>query len=91
MDEHVGGASVSIPPEKHKGFAPVLLKYRDRITSLFTTTEDGGTVATKTKKALDPQRKPRLFDSRGDWTPIELFGEVVEAWEDHLHAFLVAA
>ena len=66
VDEHVGRASVSIPPEKHKGFAPTLLKYRDRITSLFTTTEDDGTVATKTKKALDSQRKPRLFDSRGE-------------------------
>ena len=29
--------------------------------------------------------------SRGDRTPIELFGAVVEAWEDHLYAFLVAA
>jgi hypothetical protein len=38
-----------------------------------TTTEDDGTVATKTKKALDSQRKPKLFDSRGDKTAIELF------------------
>jgi hypothetical protein len=34
MDEHLGSASVSIPPEKHKGFAPVLLKYRDQVKSL---------------------------------------------------------
>jgi hypothetical protein len=32
-----------------------------------------------------------VWSNRGDWTPIELFGAVVEAWEDHLHAFLVAA
>ena len=35
VDEHVAGAAVSIPPEKHKGFAPVILKYRDRVTSLY--------------------------------------------------------
>jgi len=29
--------------------------------------------------------------SRGDWTPIELFGAVVEAWDHHLHEFLAAA
>lgn len=34
MDENVGRAFVSIPPEKHKPFSPVLLKYRDRVTSL---------------------------------------------------------
>ena len=34
-DKHVGRASVSIPPEKRKGFAPVLLKYRDRVTSRY--------------------------------------------------------
>jgi hypothetical protein len=34
VDEHVGRASVSIPTEKHKEFAPVILKYRDRVTSL---------------------------------------------------------
>jgi hypothetical protein len=35
VDEHVARAAVSIPPEKNKGFAPVLLKYRDRVTSLY--------------------------------------------------------
>jgi hypothetical protein len=35
VDEQLGRAAVSIPPEKHKGFAPVLLKYRDRVTSLY--------------------------------------------------------
>ena len=39
----------------------------------------------------DPEGKSIGSGSRGDWTPIELFGAVVEAWEDHLHAFLVAA
>jgi hypothetical protein len=32
-----------------------------------------------------------VWSNRDDRTPIELFGAVVEAWEDHLHAFLVAA
>jgi len=35
VDEHVARAAVSIPPEKNEGFAPVLLKYRDRVTSLY--------------------------------------------------------
>jgi hypothetical protein len=35
VDEHVARAAVSIPPEKHKGFAPMLPKYRDRVTSLY--------------------------------------------------------
>ena len=30
-------------------------------------------------------------NSRGDWTPIELFGAVVEAWDSHLQACLMAA
>ena len=32
---------------------------------VITTNEDDGTVATKTKKALDSQRKPRLFVKSG--------------------------
>ena len=34
VDEHVARAAISIPPEKNEGFAPVILKYRDRVTSL---------------------------------------------------------
>ena len=66
MDEHVGRASVSIPPEKHKRFAPVLLKYRDRVTSLDHNDRGRRHGRNENKKALDSQRKPRLFDSRGE-------------------------
>jgi hypothetical protein len=51
------------------------------------------------RKPLAPNEKRRAaklcdepFDaqSRGDWTPIELFGAVVEAWDHYLHEFLAA-
>jgi hypothetical protein len=48
-------------------------------------------MARNEKSSLSFRQRAFLELSRGDWTPIELFGAVVEAWEDHLHAFLVAA
>ena len=35
VDEHVARAAISIPPGMNEGFAPVILKYRDRVTSLY--------------------------------------------------------
>jgi len=47
-------------------FSPMALEWvAPGSRHVITTNEDNGTVATKTKKALDSQRKPRLFVKSG--------------------------
>jgi hypothetical protein len=66
VDEHVARAAISIPPEMNEGFAPVLLKYRDRVTSLYHNDRGRRHGRNENEKTLVSQRKPRLFDSRGE-------------------------
>jgi hypothetical protein len=65
VDEHVARASVSIPPKKHKGSPPRFSNTAVGSRHVITTTEDDNTVAMKTQKAMDSQRKPRLFVKLG--------------------------
>ena len=62
--------SAGLPSLSHqkstKGSPPCFSNTAIGSRHLITTTEDDGTVATNTKKALDSHRKPKLFDSRGE-------------------------
>ena len=61
MDERVGRASVSIPPEKHKGFAPVLLKDRDWVTSLYHNDRGRRHGRNENKKSLGFTKETKAF------------------------------
>jgi hypothetical protein len=61
VDEHVARAAVSIPPEKHKEFAPVLLKYRDRVTSLDHNDRGRRHGRNENKKSLGFTKETKAF------------------------------
>ncbi len=61
VDEHVARAAVSIPPEKQKGFAPVILKYRDRVTSLYHNDRGRRHGLNENKKNLGVTKETKAF------------------------------
>jgi len=55
-------------------------------------TLDSVDLCTERRKPFNLSTEDLLMEkNRGDWTPIELFGQVIASWDQHTQALLIAA
>ncbi len=87
VDEHVARAAISIPPEMNEGFAPVLLKYRDRVTSLYHNDRGRRHGRNENEKSLGFTKETKAFSIVGvkGFEPSTLWSQTRCASQTALH------